>query len=215
MNSPHLPAPPSEAQRDRVALLLAESFANDRLTLEELDHRLTRVFQAQSATELDLVLDDPAQPGTSLAEPQRVITTGELVPERGVAAAIMGSFGAKGGWLVPRHLKVWGVMGGGDLDLREARFAPGVTRIDVVALMGGVDLMLPPGVRVEITGAGFLGGFSHEAGPPVEDPLAPVVHLSGVAVCGAVDVQSLPRERKSERRYLDALDRIDHAHRAR
>ncbi len=209
------PAPIADIHRDRVVKLLSEAFANDRLPVDELDRRLALVYRAQSVHELEVLLDDPTYPGVSLAEYQRVVTAEAAVPERGVAAAIMGAFDAKGGWLVPRELKVWAVAGGGELDLREARFAPGITRIDVVAFMGGVDLQLPPGVRVEITGAGFLGGFSHESGEPVEDPHAPVVRVSGLAFMGGVDVKSLPRERKHERRYVEALERAEELKRRR
>jgi hypothetical protein len=209
MGHPLPPVPITELHRDRVVKLLSEAFANDRLSVDELDRRLALVYRAQSLPELDVLLDDPLAPGMSLAEQLRVVASDAVVPDRGVAAAIMGAFEAKGGWLVPRELKVWAVAGGGELDLREARFAPGLTRIDVVAFMGGVDLQLPPGVRVEITGAGFLGGFQHETGEPVEDPYAPVVRVSGLAFAGAVDVKSLPRDRKHERRYVEALERAE------
>jgi hypothetical protein len=196
-------------QRDFVVNLLAEAYAADRLSVEDLDARLALVYRAQSMAELEQSLRDPARPELSLADEYRLVANEAVVPERGVAVAFMGGFDVKGGWLVPRHFKVWAIMGGGDLDLREARFAPGVTQIDVVAFMGGVDLQLPPGVRLEVTGAGFLGGFSHEAGVPVEEPNAPVVRVSGAAIAGGVDIKRLARDRKSERRYVEALERAE------
>ena len=203
----HAPLQIIPAHREKVVRMLAAAFANDMLTPEQLDERLTAVYLANSALELQQLLSDPFDPSRSLEDWQRYWTTDELVPERGVAAAMAGGFSVKGGWLVPRHLKVWAVAGGGELDLREARFAPGVTAIEVVAVMGGVDLVLPEGVRVEVVGAAFLGGFDHNAGAAVEDPNAPLIRVSGVAVMGGVDVSRSRREYKDERRYLAALAR--------
>ena len=64
------------------------------------------------------------------------------VPERGVGAAIMGGFQRGTGWVLPRHFKVVAVMGGIELDLRNARIAPGVSEIEVFALMGGVEVLV-------------------------------------------------------------------------
>ncbi|MFN7531099.1 MAG: hypothetical protein ACK5T7_08340, partial [Gemmatimonas sp.] len=77
----------------------------------------------------------------------------------------------------------------------------------VVAFMGGVDLVLPEGVRLEVVGAAFLGGFEYKAGAAVEDPDAPLVRVSGAAIMGGVDISRGRREYKSERQYLAALAR--------
>jgi hypothetical protein len=195
------------AHRDQVVRLLAAAFANDLLTPAQLDERLVAAYRASSVVELRSLLVDPADPSRSLDEWQRYEAAESVVPERGVAAAVAGGFDVKGGWLVPRHLKVWAVAGGGALDLREARFAPGVTHIEIVSIMGGVDLTLPEGLRVEVVGAAFLGGFEHHAGAAFEDPDAPLVRVSGVAVMGGVDVTRSRREYRNERHYLAALAR--------
>ena len=207
MPSPYAPLPITEARRDRVVRVLAAAFANDLLTMEQLDGRLAAAYRVHTPAELQQLLADPADPSRSLDDWQRYVTTEALVPERGAAVAVAGGFGVKGGWLVPRQLKVWAVAGGGELDLREARFAPGTTEIEVVAFMGGVDLVLPKGVRLEVVGAAFLGGFEYKAGAAVEDPDAPLVRVSGAAIMGAVDISRGRREYKSERQYLAALAR--------
>jgi hypothetical protein len=101
--------------------------------------------------------------------------------------AVMGGTSRRGSWAVPRHLKVVAVMGGVELDLREATFAPGVTDIECFAMMGGVDIMVPPGVRVEAMGAGVMGGFEATAGDAMAlSDSQPVIRLSGVAIMGGV-----------------------------
>jgi hypothetical protein len=101
-------------------------------------------------------------------------------------------------------------MGGAGLDFREARFAPGVTEVHILAIMGGVEVIVPPGITVETTGLGIMGGFDgHSQTVPSDDPSAPVLRIRGLAVMGGIEVKMmLPgetgrdarRRRKDERR---------------
>jgi hypothetical protein len=117
------------------------------------------------------------------------IARSEIVPAREAVVAIMGASERKGAWVVPREMRVVSVMGGVGLDLREAQFAEGVTEIEVFALMGGVDILVPTGVRVEATGMGILGGFGISGADADPGPNAPVLRISGVALLGGVDAK--------------------------
>lgn len=208
-DNPYAPVVVTHVHRERVVDVLSVAFANDKLSMEQLDQRLAAVYAAQSLGELEMLLADPAQPARSLADAPTLTANVAAVPDRGLALAIMGGFGSKGGWLVPRHLKVTGIMGGGDLDLREALFAPGVTEIDVFVIMGGVDILVPDGVRIEVTGVGFMGGFDQSGGTAVDDPHAPVLRISGAAITGGVSIKRKARGKKSDRRYVEALERAE------
>ena len=196
-------SPAFEAERDRVIQTLAAHYAYDRLSLEEFEERLERAYRVVSVGQLaPLLADLPSTTAEELAAaPQAVRVPAAGVPERGFAMAVMGGFERKGGWVVPRRFKVTAIMGGGVLDLREARFGPGVTEIDVFVFMGGVEVYVPPGVRVECSGAALMGGFGTDTGDVgTFSPMQPVVRLSGMAVWGAVDAQTrLPGE--SEKQY--------------
>ena len=50
----------------------------------------------------------------------------------------------RGTWSVPKNLRVIAVMGGVDLDFRDAEFGPGVTEVNVTAVMGGIAIVVPP-----------------------------------------------------------------------
>ena len=54
--------------------------------------------------------------------------------------------------------------------------------------MGGVEVIIPPGVRVESEGFAFMGGFGNDVGDP-GNPNAPVVRLTGFAMMGGVEVR--------------------------
>jgi hypothetical protein len=93
-------------------------------------------------------------------------------------------------------------MGGCEMDLREAQLAPGVTEIMVVAFMGGVEIVVPPWLQVEVSGIGIMGGFDHkQSAPPAHGPGAPVVRISGLAMMGGASVSvRYPGESASDAR---------------
>ena len=137
-----LPATVSTADRERVVQALGTHFAFDRLSLEGYEERLERAYRAVSRQELDaLLLDLPTATGEELqaAPAPLLVPAGEVAP-RGFMSAFMGGTERRGSWIVPQHLKVWATMGGAVIDLREARFAPGVTEIELFVLMGGVEV---------------------------------------------------------------------------
>jgi hypothetical protein len=80
-------------------------------------------------------------------------------------------------------------MGGAELDFREAPMPPGVTEVRVVAFWGGVDIVVPPDVRIECSGVGILGGFdeAHTA-ECTTSPEAPVLRVTGLALMGGVSI---------------------------
>lgn len=202
-------APLSDVQRDYVVQVLSAAFATDRLSMEQLDERLSLVYGARSLGELEVLLADPAEPNRSLADATSVnrLAAEPVVPARGAALALMGGFERNGSWIVPRHLRVVAVMGGGELDLRQAKLGAGVTEIEIFTLWGGVDIKVPTGVRVEVTGMAVMGGFSVSGAEATEDPHAPVLRISGLAIMGGVDIKHKGRDKHSEKRYLQALER--------
>ena len=200
----------TEEQREAVAQLLAVHYANDRLSLDTLDERMERVYSADTVDALRLLLADlPAFP-TGAADSGRsaIVAPEEMVPPRGIAMAFMGGFERKGSWVLPRHFKAVAVMGGGTIDLREARFGAGVTELELICFMGGFEVHVPPGVRVEVLGTALMGGFSASAGDAAnEDPNMPVLRVTGIAVMGGVDVKVRGLSKNVLKRYQQAMER--------
>ena len=60
----------------------------------------------------------------------------------------------QGSWRVPQHPRVVAVMGGIDLDFREAVFCPDVSEVNITSVMGGVAVIVPPQLNVECSGVG-------------------------------------------------------------
>ncbi|EFL32418.1 conserved hypothetical protein [Streptomyces viridochromogenes DSM 40736] len=215
----------SDADRERVAEILRDALAEGRLDMAEFEERLDATYAARTYGELapitrDLPAAGVTAPAVSLTkEPATTEAGGAGWPGRITggegsstwAVAVMSGFQRKGRWTMPRKFTCFAFWGGGEIDLREANFADREVEINAIAIMGGVDVIVPPGVEVVVRGIGVMGGFDHqEEGVPGE-PGAPRVIITGFAFWGGVGVQrKLPRAEKlrlKEERRRQKLDR--------
>jgi len=216
MNLPDRPDEPpemraSDADRDRVALVLREAAAEGRLDMDELDERLSAVYSAKTYAELEPVIRDLPVPtgGVPLAHPTGALDRAfgpyvDGAPSWSGGIGIMSGFERTGVWNVPRAFTGFAFWGGGKIDLREARFADEEVHIRLFAVMGGVDVIVPDDMSVHVKGLGIMGGFDHRAsGPGV--PGSPRVVVSGFAFWGGVSVKR--KERREERRRRKELKR--------
>ena len=200
----------SDADRERVANVLREAAGDGRLTMEELDERLDAVYAAKTYAELEPITRDlPQTPGgAALAhaqaparDPQRF--GGE--PTSHGAFAIMGGFSRKGDWVVPEEFTAFAFMGGGEIDLREARYAAQTATIHAVTIMGGIEITVPEDATVRVTGIGIMGAFEHTSSGTGE-PDGPTIIVNGVAFMGGVEVKRRP-PKKPKREKLDSQRR--------
>jgi hypothetical protein len=103
--------------------------------------------------------------------------------------AVLGGTGRKGRWSPARNNFVISVMGGAELDFREAVLPPGVTEVRIYTVWGGVEIVVPPDLHVESRGFALMGGFEHAAEDAVAPgPGAPTLRITGFAVMGGVDI---------------------------
>lgn len=186
-----LPVRPIEQVRERVVEALSEHFARDHLSLDELETRMARVYAATTPADVDaLVADLPALGAPVTVTPDGYAPTPKL-KERLVA--IMSGVVRRGLWKIPRRLRVVAIMGSVELDLRQAELPPGVTEITAFVLMGGLEIRVAPGVRLETDGVAIMGGFEDRVHDPGVAPAdAPVVRVTGIAIMGGVEAQVQP-----------------------
>ncbi|MBT2410757.1 DUF1707 and DUF2154 domain-containing protein [Streptomyces sp. ISL-12] len=212
----------SDADRERVAEVLRDALAEGRLDMAEFEERLDATYAARTYGELAPITKDlpggtaaPAPKVSMTKEPAGAgswagrITGGEATSTW--AVAVMSGFQRKGRWRVPKRFNSFAFWGGGEIDLREADFADREVVINCVAVMGGMNVVVPPGVEVIVRGIGVMGGFDHrEEGVP-GDPGAPRVIVTGFAFWGGVGVERKPtraeRQRLKEERRQERLER--------
>jgi hypothetical protein len=213
--------PPSETSlvalrdaRERAIALLSDAFAHDLIGVDEFERRLTLAHRADSLSAIEETVSDltAAAPSSALVPAPSPAIHLANQPERSSMMAIFAGVERRGPWTLPRRLEALAIFGGMILDFREALLPPGVTEVHVVAVMGGVQLIVPPGLSVEVSGTAIMGGFAHVERIPVQlDPERTVLRVTGVALMGGVAVETrLPgeseqdahRRRRRERRTL-------------
>ncbi|MBT2423276.1 DUF1707 and DUF2154 domain-containing protein [Streptomyces sp. ISL-22] len=211
----------SDADRERVAEVLRDALAEGRLDMEEFGERLDATYKARTYGELapitrDLPVGAVAAPKVDMVKKSGAFERSwaeRIVGGEGSstwAVAVMSGFQRKGRWTAPRRFSCFAFWGGGEIDLREANFADREIEINCVAIMGGVQVIVPPGVEVVVRGIGIMGGFDHrEEGVP-GDPGAPRVVVTGFAFWGGVGVErKLTRGQRQELREERRREKLE------
>ena len=205
MTEPRIRA--TDTDRNQVLAVLSQAMSNGQLSFTEFDERTQEVTKATFRDELIEPLRD------LVPLPERVLSNEVAIrPEQAslqvvdkaragdsFSLSIMGGAEKKGAWTIARnHLSIT-VMGGNDLDLTKATFADQDITISAWAVMGGITVLVPEDVRVKCDGIALMGGFGVIDGPGVTKDLAqlpenaPLVHVTGLALMGGVDVKRVPR----------------------
>jgi hypothetical protein len=179
----------SDAEREHVVLLLRDAAGEGRLTLEELARRVDSVYGARTSQELELVTRDlPAAPPA----PGVVADA-----EKNSIVAIMSGADRSGRWRLGNGCRAIAVMGGCKLDLRGAELTAPDPVIRAVSIMGGVEIVVPEGITVEVTGLAMMAGKSVRIRDEQPQPGAPRLHVRVFALMGGVSVRSKPAERET------------------
>jgi hypothetical protein len=222
--------------RERAIATLSDGFANDALDVDEFERRVTLAHTSESPEEIAALTSDLPASTTALAK-KATVALAPATADDGVAPetvyAIFGGVDRRGTWNVPRRWRVVAAFGGAQLDLREARFPTGVIDLEVRAVFGGVQIVVPPGLAIEVHGTAIMGGFQDvNRAPAHPDPDAPLLRIRGLALMGGVEItmrlpgeserqahrrrkvetrqerRALRDERRADRRNQRALDRI-------
>lgn len=191
----------SDADREKIAQVLHIAMSEGRITINELEERLTEVYAAKTVGDLKPVTADLPQHTTAI-EPATSRALGLPDsrigghPGSGGSIAVMSGASRKGSWVVPPQHNSFAFWGGVEIDLRQARFAEKHSTITAVAIMGGIEITVPDDVNVDVTGVGFMGAFELEdrARTPPASPTAPTIKVTGLAFWGGVVVKRKPRK---------------------
>jgi hypothetical protein len=173
-----------------------EAFAEGRLDDGEFDERMRAALTARTHADLDILLTD--LPAATVAPGAAPAIQGRG-PGR-FAIALKSSVRRAGRWRVPERYTTVVYKGDGWLDLRAAELSGPVTTFLAVAYKSRVTILVPPGVRVEMTGFGVTQGPADEEDPGYRLPVdAPVIHVRGIAYKGTVEITTRPPERPALR----------------
>lgn len=197
------PVPSLNRAREQKISELSQLFANDDLSLEDLERRIELVYKAGNVTELEAITADlraasSADPGAQLpavSAPRQVVAADA---RHGRLLAIMGESRRTGRWLVPGAFRVVSVMSDTRLDLTQAVMAAGNSEIHVTAFWSSCRLIVPPGMRVINEMHAVMASVTSNADemdpPGVSRPDAPTIRLTGTAIMAEVKVTVRRRE---------------------
>jgi hypothetical protein len=197
----------SDKDREKVATLLRDAYAEGRLTPVEHEERLDEAYRAQTYGELIPVLRDlPIPPGTLAIPTPNAIGTAPVghppVPGagqgiiidpslsgagEGALTAIFASFERKGSWTVPAQSSATCVFGSGKIDYTQAVLTARETHITAACVFGALEIVVPDGMAVRNEAAGIFGGVELPDGAAPPD--APVLIVKGAALFGSIEIR--------------------------
>ncbi len=206
----------SDAERDVTLRTLGDHAAVGRLTLDELEERSGRALAAKTRGELATLTSDlPADPGQggSLVAPAH-----PRKPVRWMVAIMSGSH-RRGRFRAVGSINAVAIMGGDEIDLREAEIEGGELTVNLIAIMGGANVYLPDSVETEVGGFSLMGGHEEVGSQRPPRPGAPIVRVRIYALMGGATIYRLPPQargqslsearrmaRRADRGELPALD---------
>jgi predicted membrane protein len=104
------------------------------------------------------------------------------------ASAFLGGFNRKCSSQTFRGGDITAFMGGGKIDLRDARIDGNEAVLDIFAMMGGVEIEVPRDWIVEPRFTPILGGYEDRTKPQNQGSQRLIIH--GTAIMGGVTVKN-------------------------
>lgn len=186
----------SDADRDSAAAVLNNALAEGRLTFDEHSERLDAAYAAKTHAELVPLLDDlPGQHALALRAPDPSAAVATTPGYGGRIAAIFGGATRKGAWHAEPVITVLTVFGGTELDFRDAILPGKEIILRATTVLGGVEVIVPPEMRVVDNGIAILGGREITGNPgEAASPDAPVLRVEGTCVLGGIEVKRKSRK---------------------
>jgi uncharacterized protein DUF1707/cell wall-active antibiotic response 4TMS protein YvqF len=170
----------SDADREQTVSSLRDDLLAGRLTLEEFSERVELAYRARIGQELVRAREDlPVATVPSRRRPARL------------TAAVFGHVIRRGRFRLRQSTAVVNAFADVDLDLREAEIEGPETTVTMVVAFGNVDVYVPEGIDVDLTGITIFGR-RRDWGRDTARADAPTVHIRTLGVFATVDVWRVP-----------------------
>jgi len=177
----------SDADRERAAQRLHEALAEGRITVQELEERLSAVYAAKY--EVDLIPPLIDLPGGQIAVLPTSVPVAAANAEPVVLKAGMSTIKRTGAWSVPAKLRVQTGMGSVVLDFVEADNPHPVVEVELDLGAGSAKLIVPDEATANIDGVVAAMGSVKSRLPSAPRAGAPHFVVTGRASMGSVVVR--------------------------
>ena len=158
-------------ERERVLQVLSYHFAQDNLSLDELEARMERAYKSATVADLQELVADLPQTDTAsggavakVAAPPPVA----LPAERERILSLMSETKRVGPWGMPQRLEVLAVMSDTTIDLTQATLPDGIIDIHLRSMWAAVKIIVPPGLQVVNRLSSLMGSVSGGGEPEDE-----------------------------------------------
>jgi hypothetical protein len=198
MNQPDDAIRVSDTERDAVLKTLGDHAAVGRLTLDELEERSSRALAAKTRGDLAVLTSDLPSSPEEAAGPLPVAGSGPApaLPRKPVRwlVAIMGGSHRHGRFRAVGSVNALAIMGGDEIDLREAEIEGGELTVNTISIMGGPTIYVPDSVEIEVSGISIMGGTEQRGSMRSPRPGAPVLRIRTYNIMGGASIYRLPPE---------------------
>jgi hypothetical protein len=169
----------SDGDRDAVISRLNEAVGEGRLTLQEFSERIDDVYAARTQGELTpLTADLPAMP--PVRAPSRT---------RRLMISVLGDSKRNGPQALAEDITAVALFGDVEIDLCDARVTSNEITIRAYAIVNSVEVVIPEGVAVELSGVAMKGDLENWVKPVSPGASKFVVKIEGHALLGDVEVR--------------------------
>ena len=188
----------SDAERDVTLRTLGDHAAVGRLTLDELEERSGRALAAKTRGELAALITDlpagGAQPSGSPALPR------DARPKRPVRwmVSIMSGSHRRGRFRAVGSINAVAIMGGDEIDLRDAEIEGGELTLNLFALMGGANIYVPDSVDLDVGGFSLMGGHEEVGRELSPRPGAPLIRIRVYNLMSGATIYRLPPQARGQ-----------------
>jgi hypothetical protein len=180
------------AERESAQARLRHAVGEGALTLDEFSERIEQVLHATTRAQVEAVVADlPPLPAPraprrrGFRPPRRLLLGGALLAALSLSPQL------------PAGPDAVAVMGGTVVDVSAAEDD---VVVDVVAVMGGVGVIVADGARVELDGLAIMGGQECRVCQPGDrGGDVPLVRVRGLALMGGIEVHDAASYAAEER----------------
>jgi hypothetical protein len=172
---------------DNAISHLENAYIEGRIDDRELEERMALALKAKTENDLHQLLQDLQTPRRAhpLVGPPK-----KLHRLKHHARVLFSGMEQRGHFILPKEYCVSAIMGGCVIDLSQARLESPSSTIYVTAIMGGVQILVPKGIRVEVQGTPILGGIAKDLEEEFLPDDAPVIHVFCKTIMGGIEIKT-------------------------
>lgn len=180
----------SEAERDATLKVLGDHAAVGRLSMDELEERCDRALTVLTRGELTALTSDLPTDAAVASSPATALTEDHRPVRRSVA--IMGGASRRGPFRAVGSFTALAILGGDNIDLREAEIEGGELTMRVFSVAGAVNIYVADTVEVELGGFSVLGANREKGAHRRRNAKAPVIRVRGFNLLGRTTIFRVP-----------------------